>query len=57
MSHNALLPLAVIVLFGFHGETNDDAAPGFTFGLAWLAHIAVHRAPARPPSIQPEPSE
>jgi hypothetical protein len=42
--HFPWLPLAVIVFFSFYGSTNDQAAPGFTLGLTWLAHIAVDRA-------------
>jgi hypothetical protein len=42
--HFPLLPLAVVVFFSFYGSTNDQAAPGFTLGLMWLAHIAVDRA-------------
>ncbi|MEW9533724.1 hypothetical protein [Microbispora sp. NPDC049125] len=55
--HNPLLPLAVIIFFSFYGDTNDDAAPGFTFGLVWLAHIAVHRALTPSPRLRPAPGE
>jgi hypothetical protein len=42
--HFPLLPLVLIAFFSFYGDTNDQSAPGFTLGVAWLAHIAVDRA-------------
>jgi hypothetical protein len=36
-------PLLVLVAFTVLLETNTQAAPGFTAGLAWLAHVAVRR--------------
>jgi hypothetical protein len=41
--HRPWLPLAVIVLFSVYGITPDSGAAGFTFGLAWLTHVAVDR--------------
>jgi hypothetical protein len=43
-----LLPLLVIAYFSIFTATNDQAAPGFTLGLTWLAHLALSRSqPAR----------
>ncbi|SDC23002.1 hypothetical protein [Actinokineospora iranica] len=36
-------PTAVLVAFTVLPETNTQAAPGFTLGLAWLAHVAIQR--------------
>lgn len=36
-------PLAVIVYFTIIPTSSELAVPGFTFGLMWLAHIAVSR--------------
>jgi hypothetical protein len=40
LAHHPLPPLAVVMFFSLIG----DSAAGFTFGLAWLTHIAVDRA-------------
>jgi hypothetical protein len=40
-------PLAVLVYFSVFPSTTDLAAPGFTLGLMWLAHLAVSRALGR----------
>lgn len=36
-------PTAVLVTFTILPGANTQAAPGFTLGLAWLAHVAVQR--------------
>jgi hypothetical protein len=36
-------PLLVLAGFTFLTESNTQAAPGFTFGLTWLLHIALAR--------------
>jgi hypothetical protein len=42
--HFPVAPLAVIAYFSIFPTTDDLAAPGFTLGLMWLAHIAISRA-------------
>jgi hypothetical protein len=42
--HFPVAPLVVIAYFSIFPTTNDLAAPGFTLGLMWLAHIAISRA-------------
>ncbi|WP_233520300.1 hypothetical protein [Prauserella sp. PE36] len=37
-------PVVVLAAFTFLPDTNEQAAPGFTLGLTWLAHVAIARA-------------
>ncbi|PWW53025.1 DUF4260 family protein [Actinokineospora spheciospongiae] len=43
-THHWLPPVLVIAWFSLMTGTNDEAAPGFTLGVMWLAHIMVDRA-------------
>lgn len=42
LAHRWPLPVLVLAYFGLF--TTAAAAPGFTLGLAWLAHICLDRA-------------
>ena len=46
--HNALHhwvpPVLVMVAFSTLTETNTQAAPGFTLGAMWLAHVLIDKA-------------
>jgi hypothetical protein len=43
IAHLWALPILVLLWFSIVPATNDDAAPGFTLGLTWLAHICLDR--------------
>ena len=42
-----MLPIALLAWYCGNADTNDEAAPGFTLALLWLAHVAVGRAVRR----------
>ena len=42
--HQPWWPLIVMILFSLSGGTWLESTAGFNFGLAWLTHIAGHRA-------------
>jgi hypothetical protein len=44
LSHHWVFPVIAIVYFSVSASTQDEAAPGFTLGLMWLAHICVDRS-------------
>ncbi|WP_432171964.1 hypothetical protein [Streptomyces sp. 1222.5] len=39
-----LIPFAIMVVFSFLGDSPDDIAAPFTFGMSWLTTIALTRA-------------
>ncbi|MFF2659948.1 hypothetical protein ACFVUH_21615 [Kitasatospora sp. NPDC058032] len=43
------IPLAVMVLCSLVPGPADDTAAPFTFGMAWLTHLALRRALGRTP--------
>ncbi|MFC3575151.1 hypothetical protein ACFOZ0_18090 [Streptomyces yaanensis] len=42
--HRPLPPFAIMVVFSFLGDSPDDIAAPFTFGMSWLTVIALGRA-------------
>lgn len=43
--HRAAIPFAITVDFSFLGDSPDDIAAPFTFGVSCLTAIALSRAP------------
>jgi hypothetical protein len=41
--HFPLIPFAVVLFYSLNNDTNVQAAPWFTLGITWLAHIAFDR--------------
>ncbi|WP_424949595.1 hypothetical protein [Deinococcus sp.] len=42
--YHPALPIVIVAAFTVLPGTTDQIAPGFTFGLTWLAHLALARA-------------
>lgn len=42
--HRPLIPFAIMLVFSFLGDSPDDIAAPFTFGMSWLTTIALARA-------------
>ena len=42
--HRALPPFAIMVVLSFLGDSAEDVAAPFTFGMSWLTTVAIGRA-------------